>query len=615
MTNVNNKESNDWENPKILGRNKEAAHCTYIPYADTQTALKNDPLQSPFYLSLNGRWKFCWVKKPADHKLDFYKDNFDVSQWVDIIVPGNWELQGFGIPIYTNVIYPFPADPPHIPHDWNPVGSYRRTFTISNSWKDRQVFLHFGGVSSAMYVWLNGEKVGYSQGSKTPAEFNITEYLRKGENVLAVEVYRWCDGSYLEGQDFWKISGIERDVFLFSTPQVHIRDFFVRGDLDDNYIDGMLKVTVNVRNYLPDVSGKHYVHIDLLDTDNKSVFETLTKEANIRNADKITIHFEQFVKKPAKWSAETPKLYSMLISLSNESGLITEVVSCKVGFRKVEIKDAQLLVNGIPIIIKGVNRHEHDPVTGRTVTEKLMIKDIQLMKQFNINAVRTSHYPNVPRWYELCDKYGLYVVDEANIESHGMGYDPEDTLGNNPDWKEAHLDRTIRMVERDKNHPSIIIWSLGNEAGDGVNFEATYKWIHERDSSRPVQYEQAIEGPHTDIVCPMYSRIEQLEEYANKEQNRPLIMCEMLHAMGNSVGNMQDYWDVIEKHKVLQGGFVWDWVDQSFLKVDEDNMRYWAYGGDMGDDIVFNDGNFCINGLVQADRAPHPHLWEVKKVY
>ncbi|UCG01475.1 MAG: DUF4981 domain-containing protein [Candidatus Heimdallarchaeota archaeon] len=610
------KQNNDWENPGIIGYNKEPPHCTFIPYLDIHTALKNNPSLSPYYLSLNGIWKFNWVRKPANRPIEFYKTDYDVSQWRNIVVPGNWEMQGFGIPIYTNILYPFdPADPPFIPHDWNPVGSYRRSFFIPKDWGGHQIFIHFGGVSSAMYVWVNGKKVGYSQGSKTPAEFNITKYLQNGENSLSVEVYRWCDGSYLEGQDYWKISGIERDVFLFSVPPINIRDFFVLGDLDDNYRNGILRGSISLRNHFQKPSDRHQILLTLLDADKTVLFETLiSKELTVSPEEEELVFFDHSVEEPTKWSAEIPYLYSCVLSLLDSSGKVIEVVSCKIGFRKVEIKDAQLLINGKSVLIKGVNRHEHDPLTGRTVSEELMIKDIQIMKQFNINAVRTSHYPNNPKWYDLCDEYGIYVVDEANIESHGMGYDLNTTLGNNPDWKDAHLDRTIRMVERDKNHPSVIIWSLGNEAGDGVNFTATYKWIQKRDPSRPIHYERALQGSNTDIFCPMYPLIEELEEYAREKQTRPLIMCEYAHAMGNSVGNLQDYWDIIEKYDVLQGGFIWDWVDQTFLKENE-NGKYWAYGGDMGDSEVLNDGNFCVNGLVQADRSLHPHIWEVKKVY
>lgn len=607
----------DWENPAVIGRNKEPAHCTYIPYADREAALKNDAARSPYYVSLNGSWRFHWSRKPADRPLDFYRDDFDISQWDEIPVPSNWELLGYGVPIYTDVDYPFPARPPHIPHDYNPVGSYRRNFTVPDSWQERQVFLHFGSVKSAMYLWVNGKEIGYSQGSKIPAEFNITQYLREGDNTLAVEVYRWSDGAYLEGQDYWKISGIERDVFIYSNPQVMIRDFFVVGDLDEDYSDGNLMVRVEVKHYLKKPPEVIHVQMELFNADGQAIFqEPAVKKVEFRGLDRAEVCFERSVEKPLKWTAETPNLYSLLLTLKDQSGNNLEVISCKTGFRKVEIKGGQLLVNGVPITIRGVNRHEHEPETGRVVSEKYMMRDIQLMKQFNINAVRTSHYPNTPRWYEICDQYGLYVIDEANIESHGMGYAPERTLGNNPEWKEAHLDRTIRMVERDKNHPCIIIWSLGNEAGDGVNFEATYAWIKKRDPTRPVQYEQAGMRSHTDIICPMYRQIHHLEEYLRKGLNgRPLIMCEYAHAMGNSLGNLQDYWDFFEKHREIQGAFIWDWVDQGLLKKNEEGEEFWAYGGDFGSSGTPSDKNFCINGLVFPNRELHPHIWEAKKVY
>jgi beta-galactosidase len=606
----------DWEDPSVFGRNREAPHCTYIPYIDKNSALENNPKTSPFYKSLNGVWKFNWVRKPSERPEGFFKEEYVVDHWVDIKVPANWELQGFGVPIYTDTDYPFPANPPHIPHDYNPVGSYRRSFDIPDSWGGRQVFLHFGGVKSAMYVWVNGKKVGYSQGSKTPAEFNITKYIRTGKNTLALEVYRWSDGAYLEDQDYWKVSGIERDVYLYSTPQIHIRDFFVKAGLDESYSDGNLSFDVKVRNYLSEGIKNSQIKMELLDSDGEPVFFPIIKEIEVKPKAENVLHFERTIQKPDQWSAETPNLYSSVLSLLDASGTPTEVVSCKIGFRNVEIKNGLLMVNGVPITIKGVNRHEHEPETGRVVSEEYMMKDIELMKQFNINAVRTSHYPNVPRWYELCDLYGLYVIDEANIESHGMGYDPDRTLGNNPAWKEAHLDRTIRMVERDKNHPSIIIWSLGNEAGDGVNFEATYAWIKKRDSSRPVQYEQADTKPHTDIICPMYRTVHHLKEYLRRGlNNRPLILCEYAHAMGNSVGNLQDYWDFFEQNKELQGGFIWDWVDQGIRHKTEDGEEFWAYGGDFGPPETPSDKNFCINGLVFPDRKIHPHIWEVKKVY
>jgi len=606
----------DWENPAAVERNKEPAHATYTPYPDRQSALAGDRWASPFVRSLNGTWKFTWVRKPADRPARFFVDDYDVSDWDDVPVPSNWEILGYGVPIYTDVAYPFPPDPPHVPHDYNPVGSYRTSFTVPDSWSDRQVFLHFGGIKSAGYVWVNGHEVGYTQGSKTPAEFNITPYLRDGRNSLAVQIYRWSDGAYLEGQDYWKISGIERDVYLFSTPNVHIRDFFVIGDLDDDYRDGTLKIAVTVRNLLTQPSGTHTVQVDLFDVDDRPVFDDpLAAELRVDGMSETLAEFTQAISEPARWTAETPNLYTAVISLVNAAGDTTEVVPTRVGFRRVEVKGGQLLVNGVPITIKGVNRHEHEPRTGRVVSEEYMLRDIQMMKRFNINAVRTSHYPNVPHWYELADQYGLYIIDEANIESHGMEYHPDRTLADNPEWTHAFLERTVRMVERDKNHPAVIIWSLGNESGDGANFEATYAWIRGRDPSRPVQYEPADQRPHTDIVAPMYARIHQLEEYAATEHDRPLILCEYAHAMGNSVGNLQDYWDVINGNRQLQGGFIWDWVDQGLYALSDEGEEYWAYGGDFGPQPIPSDRNFLINGLVSPDRQPNPHFWEVRKVY
>ena len=607
----------DWENPAVLGRNKEPAHSHYIPYPDIPSALENDPSRSSYYRSLNGVWKFHYAKKPEDRPVDFYKEDYDVSRWADISVPGNWELQGFGVPIYTDTAYPFPSDPPRVPLDDNPVGSYRSTFAIPDDWEGRQVFLHFGSVKSAMYLWINGKRVGYSQGSKTPAEFDITDFLRKGENSLSLEVYRYSDGAYLEGQDYWKISGIERDVFLYSTPTVYIRDFFALSDLDENYRDANLNISVHVRNRSAQDIEDLRIRLDVLDADEQSILDfPAVKDFRAIHRNEAVIAFNLDIKNPKKWTAETPNLYSLLLSLIDESDRITEVVTCKIGFRKVEITDGQLLINGVPIYFKGVNRHEHDPVTGRYVREDSMIQDIRLMKKFNINAVRTSHYPNTPRWYELCDEYGLYVIDEANIESHGVEpYNPDKTLTDKPEWQQAFLDRTIRMVERDKNHPSVVIWSLGNENGFGQNFAATYNWIKERDPSRPVQSEDVELEPYTDIFCPMYDRIHEIQKYAEGEDPRPLVLCEYAHAMGNSVGNLQDYWDVIYAHKKLQGGFIWDWVDQGLAAEDENGKPFWAFGGDFGPPGTPSDNNFCINGLVFPDREIHPHIWEVKKVY
>ncbi len=627
----------DWNNLEVLHRHREPARSTFMPFPDPASLLLNRPQGSPFFLDLNGVWKFRFSPRQDGRPQDFYRSDYDDGGWDDILVPGNWELQGFGVPIYTDTEYLFPPDPPRVPLDDNPVGAYRRTFSLPPDWEGKRVFLHFGGVRSAMTVWVNGQTVGYSQGSKTPAEFDITPFVRfHAENVLAVEVVRFSDGSYLEDQDYWKISGIERDVFLLCTPQVRIRDFFARAALDPEGSRGLLSVEVEVKDHstalevmdhtaaveikdrttAPD-EAPYILILDLFDEQNQPVHKSLSRDFTPASAgaSEMQIRFEEEIPRPAPWTAETPHLYSLSLSLRNASGQVIQCVGCRVGFRNVEIAGGLLKVNGRAVTLRGVNRHEHDPRTGRYVSEESMLEDIRLMKQLNINAVRTSHYPNTPRWYELCDEYGLYLIDEANIESHGMGYDPERTLGNDPAWKAAHLDRTVRMVERDKNHASVIIWSLGNEAGDGINFEATYAWIKRRDPGRPVQYEMADLRPHTDIFCPMYARIHTLEDYAAQKRARPLILCEYAHAMGNSVGNLQDYWDVIERHEQLQGGFIWDWADQGILARTSDGREYWAYGGDFGPEGTPSSGNFCINGLVAPDRALHPHAWEVKKVY
>ena len=526
-------------------------------------------------------------------------------------------MKGYDVPIYVNIPYPYKMDPPKIPHDWNPVGSYKRSFKIPSEWKEKEVFLHFGAVSSAFYVWVNEQLVGYSEDSKVPAEFNITKYLREGKNSVAVEVYRWSDGSYLEDQDFWRLSGIQRSVFLHARPKTFINDFFANGDLENNYNDGLLKVDVSLKG-TGQGSTDFVVEASLFDGTNK----LYTGSEDIKLSDGAgSVKFTKKLPDINKWSAEKPNLYSLVLALKDKDGKVLEFVSSKVGFRKVEIFGSQLLVNGVAIRIKGTNMHEHDDVNGHVVDEALILKDIRVMKSNNINAVRTSHYPQQELWYQMCDKYGLYLIDEADIESHGVGYDKDVTLADKPEWADAHIDRMQRMVERDKNHPSVIIWSMGNEAGDGHNFLKGYKWIKGRDITRPVQYERAehqTNAPerHTDIWCPMYPKIEYLEAYAKDEKNdRPLIMCEYAHAMGNSTGNFQDYWDVIEKYPKLQGGLIWDWVDQGILKTDEHGEKYWTYGGDYGEEGIPSDGNFCLNGLVWPDRTPHPGLAEVNKVY
>lgn len=606
----------DWENPQVIGINKLPAHVSIIPFSSFEEAMAGDQEDSPFYKSLNGNWKFNWVKSPDQRPVEFYDPKFDVSSWKEIPVPSNWELQGYGIPIYVNIPYEWTTDPqpPIIPKDYNPVGSYRTTFTIPENWKERKIILHFGAVKSAMYVWVNGEKVGYSQGSKLPAEFDITPFLIKGENILAVEVYRWSDGSYLECQDFWRISGIERDVYLWSVPKINVSDYFAKAALSENYKDGILDLEVELSDFEKSKTEKDFtVEMFLLDGDQK--IGEQKKSFKFDEPGLANLSFNLEIKNVKAWSAEKPYLYKLILALSDHKGDVLEYLSSNVGFRTSEIKNGQLLVNGVPVLIKGVNRHEHDEFNGHVISKESMLKDVVLMKQNNINAVRTSHYPDDPYWYDLCDQFGIYLVDEANIESHGMGYHPDRTLGNNPEWELAHLERISRMVERDKNHPSVIIWSMGNEAGDGVNFVAGSDWIHQRDPSRPVHYERAELADHVDIFSPMYDRIEQIEAYAKTNPSRPLILCEYAHSMGNSTGNLQDYWDVIEKYDALQGGFIWDWVDQGLVKYDEFGQKYWVYGGDFGPPGTPSDGNFCLNGIVNPDRSPHPALEEVKKVY
>jgi beta-galactosidase len=593
-----------------------------MPYPDIETALKADRTNSPFYRSLNGKWKFNWVNKPADRPLDFYKPDYDVSKWKLIPVPSNWQMHGYGIPIYLNSRHPFPPNPPHIPHNYNPVGSYRRQFTMPKDWKDRRIFLHFDGVKSAFYLWINGMKVGYSQDSMTPAEFDITKYLKSDKNTIAVEVYRWSDGSYLEDQDMWRLSGIYRNVYLFATPQVHIRDFFVQTDLDDNYTDATLKIRPRISNYTDqDVEG-WTIEAQLYDPNkepvlNEPLTRTVSSIINEKYPQRDTVKFallEQKISNPMKWSDEFPNLYTLVMSLNDAEGKTIEAESCRVGFRKVEIKEGQLLVNGRSIKLFGVNRHEHDPDHGRAVPVSRMIQDIKLLKQNNINAVRTSHYPDDPTWYDLCDEYGIYLIDEANLESHDLkGY-----LSNVPGWHNAFVDRAIRMVERDKNHPSVIFWSLGNETGCGPNHAAMSAWIKDYDPTRPIHYEGAagnpVDYPYVDMISRMYARIPEIIRLAtNPNDDRPMVLCEYAHAMGNSVGNLKEYWDAIRTHKRLIGGFIWDWVDQGLHKKNPEGQNFWAYGGDFGDNP--NDGNFCCNGLVQPNRKPNPSLYEVKRVY
>jgi beta-galactosidase len=607
----------EWNDPSIVQLNKEEAHATLFPFESVSSALSGERSKSANYLLLNGDWNFKYSERPADRPVDFYKSEYNTSAWDKIPVPANWEFKGYGVPIYVNIPYEFTKNPtpPIIPDDPNPVGSYKRSFNLPEGFMGKEIFIHLGAVKSAFYIWINGQKVGYSEDSKTPAEFNITDFVIPGENTISLEVYRWSDGTWFECQDMWRISGIERDVYLFATPKVHVFDFFCKAGLENYYTDGTFDLYLTVKNY-KGTKGSYLVSVSLLNEpdDEKPVF-TQTEELKFKEEKSLFLKFNSKIKNPRKWTAETPELYTLLIELTDSKGNVLETLTSKTGFRTSEIKNGLYLFNGKAIKIKGVNRHEHDEFTGHVVSEEMMIKDIRLMKQNNFNTVRTAHYPNDPRWYELCDQYGLYVIDEANIESHGMGYDPDKTLGNNPIYKPAHLDRTRNMLERDKNHTCVIMWSLGNEAGDGVNFDATYDFIKSRDLSRPVHYERADGGRNSDLFCPMYSPISALEQFAEVVRPKPLIMCEYAHAMGNSTGNFQDYWDVIENHDQLQGGSIWDWVDQGHADYTKDGIKFWTYGGDYGPADVPSDGTFCLNGLVWPDRSPKPGLSEVKKVY
>ncbi|WP_426484875.1 glycoside hydrolase family 2 TIM barrel-domain containing protein [Flavobacterium sp. 2] len=610
-------QTNEWENPQVLDRGKESGRSSFLLYGNADELKENNPKKSALYQSLNGLWKFDIVKTPAQRPTNFFEPNLDVSKWSEIQVPSNWELQGYDIPIYTNITYPFPKNPPFIAGDYNPVASYRRNFTVSDSWNDKEIILHFGSISGYARVFLNGKEVGMTKASKTPAEFNITSFLKKGENLIAVQVFRWHDGSYLEDQDFWRLSGIERDVYLQAMPKTAVWDYFVKSDLDDQYKNGLFNVDLTLKYFENNKIKSPSVKIELFDKEGKTIYS----ESKKVNAKETKISFSKTIENVKQWNAETPNLYKYTITLLDSKGNILEAVSKKTGFRKVEIKDAQLLVNGKAVMVKGVNIHEHDDVNGHVPNEELMLKDLKLMKEFNINAIRMSHYPHDTKLYDLCDEYGFYVVDEANIESHAMGaewqnwFDQKKHPAYLPEWASAHLDRIKRMFAFDKNHPSIIIWSLGNECGNGPVFYDAYDWLKQVDSTRPIQFEQAGENRNTDIVCPMYPGIKSMKTYAAADKKRPYIMCEYAHAMGNSGGNFQEYWDIINSSKHMQGGFIWDWVDQGIKTKDANGKTFWAYGGDLGASKLQNDENGCADGVIFSNRTPKPALSEIKKVY
>ena len=596
----------------IFGINKLDPHADFFGFESEEKAETGNPEISNRFLSLNGNWKFHWTRSPKNRIIDFYNTGLDDSEWKTIPVPANWEVEGYGNPIYLDERYPFTTTWPNAPQDDNPVGTYRKYFEIPTEWSGHDIILHFAGAKSAMYLYINGQFAGYSQGSKTPAEFNITPYIKKGQNLMALQMYRWSDASYLESQDMLRLSGIEREVFIYAKPTVSIADFHVIADLDANYQDGIFHGKIEVCN----TGNKAHSRLVILQVhDGKEKLFSEKKNVNIPAGDTITVSYHHILAMVKQWSAEIPNLYQLSIQLMDEGDETNnQFIYKNIGFRNIRIENNQLLVNGKAINIFGVDRHETDPFTGHVVSRSSIEKDIKLMKEHNINAVRCSHYPNHPYWYELCDKYGLYVIDEANIESHPLANSEETQIGNNLSWLPAHLDRTQRMYFRDRNHPSIIIWSLGNEAGHGEVFARTYRWLKNADPTRSIQYEPAELEDYTDIFCPMYPRPELLIEYAENNPSKPGIMIEYCHAMGNSVGNLQDYWDIIDKYPVLQGGFIWDWVDQALEYEYDGGKKYLAYGHDYHPDLP-TDGNFLNNGLVDPYRNPHPHLTEVKKVY
>lgn len=597
-----------WLDPKVNQENRMPAVSDYFAYENAQKAQAGDKRASDRFMSLEGDWKFLFNQNTGDAPADFYSLSFNDSSWKLFPVPGMLEMNGYGDRIYVNVGYvwrnQFANNPPYVETRNNYTGSYRKSFTVPASWKGDRVFIHVGSATSNLKVWVNGKYVGYSEDSKMEAEFDITDYVECGKpNLVAMQVMRWCDGSYLEDQDFWRFTGIAREVYMYSRPQARIDDYRVVTELDAAYKNAVLNVDLSTI-----AAAGMKMGLVLTDAGGKTV---ASAEKKIQ-ADDLKFSFN--VKNPSKWTAETPYLYTLCMTLSDADGKVLEVVPQKVGFRKVEIKDRQLLVNGKPILIKGADRHEMDPETGYVVTVDRMIQDIRIMKEMNINAVRTSHYPDDPRWYDLCDEYGIYLVAEANVEGHGMMYGPS-PLARNKDYEWMHLERNQSNVKTYKNHPSIIVWSMGNEDGDGQNFVTCYKWIKEYDLTRPVQYEGATNSPdHCDIACPMYADYGAMERHEKGNDPRPMIECEYAHAMGNSEGGFKEYWDIIRANRSVQGGFIWDFVDQAVYGVNDEGKTIWQYGGDAGR-YPASDGNFNNNGLIAPDRTWNPHAYEVQYFY
>lgn len=616
------KSNNDWENEAIFAIHKQPAHVTIIPFPSLRS-LMSDPTyntpwlipQSPLYQSLNGNWKFNWVKQPTERPVNFYKPGYDVSSWKEIPVPSNWEMCGYGTPIYTNFTYPFKNRPPFIEpqkgytieKEPNPVGSYRRNFTVPADWKGTQIFLHFDGVYSAMYVWVNGKKVGYSQGSNNAAEFDITPFIKPGLNVLASEVYRWCDGSYIEDQDMTRLSGIHRDVYLYATPKVHLRDYFLQSEFaKDDFTSSMLNIKASIKNFDKKAFRKTQLEISLIDPAGKQVLTVNQDVEILKGKHETVINLQKMVSNPSLWSAEIPNLYTVIFTLKDQQGNVQEVVSSKFGFRKVEIKNKRVYINGQQVFFKGTNRHDTHPQFGKAIPVETMLQDILLMKQHNINTVRTSHYPNDPKMYAMYDYFGLYIMSESDLECHG-----NQQISDMSGWESAMVDRIVRNVEQHKNHPSVIFWSLGNESGKGNNFKVMYKAAKAIDSSRPIHYEG--NSDVVDIDSQMYPSIDEMEKMDQTKSDKPYFLCEYEHAMGNAMGNIHEYWDYIEnKSQRMIGACVWEWVDQNINKYGEPKDHYY-FGGDFGD--MPNDGEYNCKGLVTPDRQITPKLLEIKKMY
>ncbi len=601
---------NDWENPGKPFQNSMKSHAWFIPYNNEADALKKG--SSPEVRSLDGIWKFKLVNTPAERPLDFYKKDFNVLGWSDIKVPASWQTEGFDRFIFTDVEYPIPPNPPFVPKDFNPVGSYKRSFKIDGNWKDKNVFIRLDGMNSFFYLWINENYVGFSKDSKTAAEFDITPFLIKGENTVSIQVFRFSDGTYLEGQDMWKLSGIERSVLLIARPKFSVYDFFVTATLDESYKNGVFDLKIKMNRIPQKEQLQQAVQIRILDEKdgNKVLFN---EKKTMTGSGEFSLY--KVFSNIKTWNAENPNLYTLVINQLGKDGKVIESISQKIGFRNAEIKHGLFLINGVAIKFKGVNRHEHNMITGKVVSREDMIHDIRIFKEYNINAVRSSHYPNAAEWYDLCDEYGMYVVDEANIECDGMSFSPLKTLSDKSEWAAAYLDRVNRMFQTNKNNSSIIMWSLGNESEFGQNFIDTYQYLKGEDSTRPVVYEPASRTQYSDVFFPMYKSLNIMQEYVKEWRNKPFIQCEYAHMMGNGGGNLKDYWDLIYKYEQLQGGFIWDFSDQTFLKKDKNNRQIWGYGSDMGNVGVTSDTSYCADGLFTADRQPHPQAFELKKVY